>query len=644
MKPAIDLSVILPLARQNNDEGYAQEILKYPFGAYQARARQIGFVDREVVLDVGCGFGQWTLAFALQNERALGLELNAARLEIARTLAKEHQVENVTYLQGSALDLPVESESVDAVFCYGVFMFLDRHRALAEFKRVLRPGGELYVCTNAFGWWLRLFRKNLRRNVNVRNAALRAMVRGRFEGTPLGALPNSTSRRDATALLQREGWEKIEADFEGRLGFLEGVSPHPVYEPTVRGFDCVIEFKAQKPAPGKASEAEAELHRTVEHTQRQTSFEYLSGLKRYPQPRPVVDLVFNADHAAIRHALSAARAVDRIPALRRIFSELTRGKADRLEQVRAVLTFAQLHFFHHFAGQPTLHGRSVFDPIASLLIGSGRCGTSARFLVDLLLVNGFSARLLGLGAHTAAEVELGGRWALIDASLFPPGLWPTNAAGQPLSLEDTLEAPHLLDTWPSYANYHHEYISAFLTEYPETDKEIGHLLRAPILPSSGYFGAKYFSGRRPGTVLRHTKRLPVERWSDRPGFGWLDQLEQQDVPGPALAVRQRPGQIVDVRRDGQMLRWERPFIGEGVQELRYRLNVSPQSRGWSWSEIPVGCRFEVPGQSFLTSDEGLALDTLRAAGRWLSIRAEAADWPEPQVYYLPSREFDLEGL
>ncbi len=63
---------------------------------------------------------------------------------------------------------------------------------------------------------------------------------------------------------------------------------------------------------------------------------------------------------------------------------------------------------------------SVLDPLAGLMLGFGRCGTAARFLVDLFECNDLPARLLLGACHTSAEVLINDRWVLADASLYPP--------------------------------------------------------------------------------------------------------------------------------------------------------------------------------------------------------------------------------
>src|SRR6188768_1439950 len=94
-----------------------------------------------LLLDVGCGSGQTMQWFAASHPawRVVGLDVATEGLVAARALG------STTVLEGSALDLPVPSGSVDLVVTLDVLQHLplqggDR-RALAEMARVLKPGG-----------------------------------------------------------------------------------------------------------------------------------------------------------------------------------------------------------------------------------------------------------------------------------------------------------------------------------------------------------------------------------------------------------------------------------------------------------------------------------------------------------------------
>jgi SAM-dependent methyltransferase len=621
------LALVRESAAAIGDDTYANFVSAKPFSYYRTRVKELRLGNRGRVLDVGCGFGHWSAALALENDEVVGIDRSAPRLAIAEELIASLDLTNVRFDVGDAADaLPYEDKSFDVLFCYSVFMFLDRDRALAEFRRVLALGGRLYVNTAARGWWLRLWLRSLRGPGAVRRSAFHGLAYG-GRGDP----PHATSRRAARELL-RDGWTNVQADFDDHIGRASGETREPPYAPTFLGLDAVVELVADRAGRDATADVAERIRRTIE----QTSYDYVTPLESHPQPRPVLDLVGNCDLAAIRRALAHARVVDRVAVLRDLYRDVTRGAATDEERVLRCVTFAQLHFFHHFGGQPMHDGRPVQDPVASLLLDIGRCGASAAFLVDLFACNNIPSRLAGGAAHTWAEALCDGRWVIADANLFPPGILPRNESGGLLSTDEAIVDPRLLDRAPSYINYHYEYIDAFLHEYPETERDLGRWLRWPLLPSSGYFGSSLFAGEP--CVQRSRKVGGPAEWSADGAFGW-SALESELVSIEGTPVLQRPSQVRDVRIDGNEVVWTPASAADGGP-VRYRLFVSATSRGWEYDALPVGCTFDLSGTTLVVDEPRVALDSVALEGRYLSVVAESPLLDE-RVFYLPSRELRL---
>ncbi len=100
------------------------------------------------VLDVGCGSGTLALEASRQNPESTILALDADRRIILQALRKPAQSTAVQWLLGSALAIPAQDGSFDAVLSSLVFHHLNpsgKRKALAEISRVLRPGGQLIL-------------------------------------------------------------------------------------------------------------------------------------------------------------------------------------------------------------------------------------------------------------------------------------------------------------------------------------------------------------------------------------------------------------------------------------------------------------------------------------------------------------------
>jgi ubiquinone/menaquinone biosynthesis C-methylase UbiE len=93
------------------------------------------------VLEVGCGVGTDGAQFARAGARYTGLDAESTALDLARRRFELDGLEG-QFVEASAEDLPVEAESFDLVYSHGVIHHVpDTKQAVAEFHRVLRPGG-----------------------------------------------------------------------------------------------------------------------------------------------------------------------------------------------------------------------------------------------------------------------------------------------------------------------------------------------------------------------------------------------------------------------------------------------------------------------------------------------------------------------
>ncbi len=100
------------------------------------------------MLDVGCGSGTLALAIARQHPdiEIVGVDADPRILDQARRKMRAQQGAQVKWQLGDATQLSWPDESVDQVFCTLVFHHLrttEKKLALAEFFRVLKPGGVL---------------------------------------------------------------------------------------------------------------------------------------------------------------------------------------------------------------------------------------------------------------------------------------------------------------------------------------------------------------------------------------------------------------------------------------------------------------------------------------------------------------------
>lgn len=150
------------------------------------------------VLDLATGSGD--VAFALARSLPLGtlivgMDFCAPMLDEAevKKAAQAAAFQNVEFLQGDGLALPLPDQSKDAVtIAFGLRNMADRAKCLGEMHRVLRPGGTLFVLEFSQPWfWVRpLYALQLRYIVPTL-AGLLTGDRGAYTylGDSIGAFP-----------------------------------------------------------------------------------------------------------------------------------------------------------------------------------------------------------------------------------------------------------------------------------------------------------------------------------------------------------------------------------------------------------------------------------------------------------------------
>jgi len=100
--------------------------------------QEISPAPESTVLDLCCGHGAMTAKLCALGCQVTGLDFSEEMLAHARSNAPQATLQN-----GDAQNLPFEDQSFDAVVCNcGIMHLPDQPKALAEARRVLKPGGK----------------------------------------------------------------------------------------------------------------------------------------------------------------------------------------------------------------------------------------------------------------------------------------------------------------------------------------------------------------------------------------------------------------------------------------------------------------------------------------------------------------------
>lgn len=112
----------------------------------QALVRAAAPVSTQRVLDLGCGAGHTALAIAPHVAHVTAVDVTPDMLETAARLAEQRGAFNIAFQHADAAELPFPSEHFDLVTSrVAAHHFAEPMKALAEVRRVLRPGGRFVL-------------------------------------------------------------------------------------------------------------------------------------------------------------------------------------------------------------------------------------------------------------------------------------------------------------------------------------------------------------------------------------------------------------------------------------------------------------------------------------------------------------------
>jgi len=110
-------------------------------------AQRLNIRPGATVLDVGTGTGVF-IPFILSK---IGGSRQIIALDIAEEMLRKARAKGfdgeVAYLNADVANLPLSDETFDAVVCYSSFPhFQNKAKALSEINRVIKSGGNLFIC------------------------------------------------------------------------------------------------------------------------------------------------------------------------------------------------------------------------------------------------------------------------------------------------------------------------------------------------------------------------------------------------------------------------------------------------------------------------------------------------------------------
>ena len=150
-----DVSALKHILRKRKDKARAYfDELAGKFGRQYVPGRSwkalsealLKILNYETVADLGAGEGTLAQLLAQRARKVIAVDHSPKMVEFGAQLAKDHDLPNLEYRLGDIEKIPIDERSIDLViFSQALHHAARPPRALAEARRIIRPGGTLVI-------------------------------------------------------------------------------------------------------------------------------------------------------------------------------------------------------------------------------------------------------------------------------------------------------------------------------------------------------------------------------------------------------------------------------------------------------------------------------------------------------------------
>ena len=178
------------------------------------------------VTDIGCGTGQTTLEIAKRAASALGVDVSAPMLALAKDRAQQAGLSNVQFEQRDAQTEELQADATLAMSRFGVMFFEDPVAAFTNIRRQMADDGRL-----CFACW-----KTPRENawVSLPMSIVRQHIQDDTPPDPLAPGPFAfADDARVRSLLEEAGWKEVDlapAEFDMAWGESPEAAAHGLIE------------------------------------------------------------------------------------------------------------------------------------------------------------------------------------------------------------------------------------------------------------------------------------------------------------------------------------------------------------------------------------------------------------------------------
>ncbi|TSJ44158.1 class I SAM-dependent methyltransferase [Mucilaginibacter corticis] len=130
----------------NRVENYVKYRPGYPGETIDFLAKEAHLTKQSLIADIGSGTGIFTRLLLDKGYTVYAVEPNEAMRNSAEEQLSGYA--NFHSVDGAAEDTTLDKKSIDLVVCAQAFHWFDQEKTKAEFKRILKPGGQAALIWN----------------------------------------------------------------------------------------------------------------------------------------------------------------------------------------------------------------------------------------------------------------------------------------------------------------------------------------------------------------------------------------------------------------------------------------------------------------------------------------------------------------
>lgn len=243
MKNNLDISKIIKIIEdQKNNKIYDYEFLTRVFSVdfqkYNSQLDTLQILNKQTVLDAGCGFGQWSLALSQYNNSVYSIDISQERVSFLEKVLKELEINNVVTRVSALEDLTQYQDFFDTIYCYGVLFLCEKWKiALLNFMKSVKKDGSIYIMLTGIGYYINLWinQKNQSETYNPREYAFKTMINTVCENKVYPSAATVINYEHLVQFVNQQGWRVEKMDL-----------PDVFYERYYDSMDCVYWVRLYK--------------------------------------------------------------------------------------------------------------------------------------------------------------------------------------------------------------------------------------------------------------------------------------------------------------------------------------------------------------------------------------------------------------